>query len=115
MEAALGLAVIWVVACIAVAMIAGARGRSGMAIFWLSFFLSPLIGLIVALASKSAQQIAREEGSYGEYKKCPFCAESIRAEAVKCKHCGSALVEPKVEAREDYFESLAAKRQAGKQ
>ena len=24
-------------------------------------------------------------------KKCPFCAEDVRAAAIKCKHCGSSL------------------------
>jgi len=28
-------------------------------------------------------------------KKCPFCAEDIKNEAIKCKHCGSAIEEPK--------------------
>lgn len=26
-------------------------------------------------------------------KNCPFCAEPVRAEAIKCKHCGSAIAE----------------------
>jgi hypothetical protein len=24
-------------------------------------------------------------------KRCPFCAEDVKVEAIKCKHCGSAL------------------------
>lgn len=26
-----------------------------------------------------------------EYRKCPFCAEDIKFEAIKCKHCGSSI------------------------
>lgn len=56
-------------------------------------FLVPVVPLIVVLTSKNEQQRAVESESeeYGAYRKCPLCAESIRLEAAKCKHCGSAL------------------------
>jgi hypothetical protein len=38
---------------------------------------------------------AKRMAVYAEsaYKKCPFCAEPIKREALKCKHCGETLQE----------------------
>ena len=57
----------------------------------LAAFSVPVIGFITALMGDSAEQAAVTQGEFGDYRKCPFCAESIRKEAVKCKHCHSEL------------------------
>lgn len=102
-------------ACVVVAVVARKRGRSailyplasaagafflviitsnvgggGLAAGFMAF-LAPAIALFVLISSKNSEQLAVESGSHGNYRKCPFCAEPVRKEAVKCKHCGSDL------------------------
>jgi uncharacterized membrane protein YfcA len=52
-------------------------------------FLVPIACLFYSLATANGKDevVADSKG----FKKCPFCAEAVRVEAIKCKHCGSAL------------------------
>lgn len=59
-----------------------------------SAFLSPLVAFIASIAVKSGAEAAAASGSYRGLVRCPFCAEPIRREAVKCKHCASDLTVP---------------------
>ncbi|MDP1530337.1 MAG: hypothetical protein Q8M05_13225 [Rhodoferax sp.] len=115
MEPVFGFA-LYAALCVVVAVIANKRGRSGLIFFLVcavggpamvmmigatsggsgvaaatGAFLVPVVALVVALSSKTGGDMAIEKGEFGAFKKCPFCAESVRKEALKCKHCGSEL------------------------
>lgn len=76
----------------AVAALVGQVGGSMAA--GLAVFLVPVVALFIALSSNTDERKAVIYGESSEYKKCPFCAEAVRKEAAKCKHCGSALDTP---------------------
>lgn len=103
------------IASVVTAIVAKKRGRSGLLVFVFcvvagfilvvvtnnagggavgaafAAFAAPVAALIWATSTQSSEQLAVSNGEHGEFKKCPFCAESVRKEAVKCKHCGSTL------------------------
>ena len=83
---------IWIALSILAGWIAEQKGRSGVGFFFLALVLSPLIGLIAAAAvSKNDTALAAVDLREGKLCRCPQCAELVLIDAIKCKHCGSAL------------------------
>jgi hypothetical protein len=58
-------------------LIANNRGANPIVWFLLGFFLGPF-GMLASLFSD-------------RHRRCPECAEMVRVDAIKCKHCGASL------------------------
>ena len=83
---------LWVGLSILAGVIAEKKGRSWFGFFVLSLLLSPIIGLLAAfVAAPDIALVERRQLISGVATRCSFCAELIKAEAIKCKHCGSDL------------------------
>ncbi|HFK8262126.1 TPA: hypothetical protein ACGZ3Y_004571 [Klebsiella pneumoniae] len=82
-----------IIGCIPAA-IASSKGRSFFA-WWVYGALLFIVALIHSLIiKKTVADVERKQINEGLVK-CPFCAEMIKPEAIKCRHCGSE-VEPRL-------------------
>jgi hypothetical protein len=79
----------WIICGIATAVIASSKGRDGCGWGILGFLLGP-IGILMAIGIAAVSDDHRALAT-GELRKCPFCAELIRREAIKCRFCGSEI------------------------
>lgn len=78
--------------CLLLAFWNYSRGNSFWAGLLISLFFSPVIGFFsVILASPNQAGIEKHLVKAGKMKRCPACKELVQPDAVKCKHCGSAL------------------------
>lgn len=96
----------WLIFAVVVGVAANARGRSGFGWFLIALLISPLIALILVLVMKKVEpQVARPAVPTDE-RPCPFCAETIKKAAIKCRHCGSDIppVIEEISRKEAFFE-----------
>ena len=86
--------VIWIALSFIAGVIAANKGRSAVGFFALSFFLSPLIGILAAaVAAPKGEKLDEEKIASGESRKCPYCAELVKRDAKVCRYCHADLAE----------------------
>jgi len=82
----------WIAFSVIAGAIAANKGRSAFGFFLLAVILSPLIGIICALIARpNTGRVESEMLEKYTMRRCPYCAELVRFEAVKCRFCQSEL------------------------
>lgn len=98
--------------------VAGQKGRSPAGWFfaslisallvwyWVSILWSPAVSVVAIMmllllpsrwTTESQDQLAAANEGYSvDYRKCPYCAEAVRKEAIKCRHCQSDISDSKL-------------------
>ena len=85
------------------AVVAKNRGRSGCGWFLLGILFGPF-GLILAFVVAKNQAVLEQRlVQRGEMQYCPYCAELVRAEAIKCRHCGENFGEDQSSSHSPYM------------
>lgn len=84
--------ILWLAFAFLVGAFAQHRGRSGGGWGLLALLLSPLLVFIILLAiGPNHEGIEADAIASGEMRKCPHCAELVKAEAKLCRYCHSEL------------------------
>lgn len=99
----IGIIFLWCVLSLIVGYVATQKNRSFGGFFFLSLIVSPLISLLILIAVPATVIVS--ESTPVMRRQCPFCAETIKQEAIKCKHCGSDVEKETEDKSEKHSES----------
>lgn len=81
---------IYIMLCAVTAVWAESKGRSAGFFFLLALVCTPLVGILAAAGVKRYDKVLeKEQITDCTHKRCPDCAEIVRAAALKCRYCGA--------------------------
>jgi hypothetical protein len=83
-------ALAWLAGAIVVGTFAEKRGRSGVAYFFIGALFSPLLAAVLLVVDMLPPR------PRGQWKLCPFCDETVRIKATRCRFCCSELPQAEV-------------------
>lgn len=85
------IGVVWIICGLIAAGVAEGKGRSTLGWLLLGLLLGPIALLVILIASPDPRVAERRGLQSLTMRKCPSCAEVIKAEANKCRFCGDAV------------------------
>ena len=72
-------------------IVASNKGRSVAGWCFLGVLLGPVGVLMALVVARNEAEIESRAVASGESRKCPHCAELVKAQATTCKHCGKDI------------------------